>query len=366
VPKLDSASEIGPYLDDFVYFCIFHLFRETLLPREDYRLEDVTWGQSGLSGKLQSMVHSKQNPLTLSISILLNGLVRMTVDEVASTRYRIHDVIEPTALQSLPVVWKHEDSMSIGNFFTSTDRYKIAVSHYPFNVTYFRNDNPIVVANGNGKLNFEQTRQPNPKPADESQQISEHDLAFSYDIDGMWEESFGGHTDKKKNGPASVSMDFTFVGSQHIYGIPEHATSFALKTTNNAGGYHEPYRLFNLDVFEYELDSPMALYGAVPFAVSHSATDTVGVFWLNAAETYVDVVAEKPSLLASLLGSDTPPSMNTHWISETGLLDVFLVPGPTPKQLFDHFTQLTGRPSLPPLFATVSSCRDRNKCLINF
>jgi len=27
----------------------------------------------------------------------------------------------------------------------------------------------------------------------------------------------------------------------------------------------EPYRLYNTDVFEYELDSPMALYGAVPF-----------------------------------------------------------------------------------------------------
>ena len=30
----------------------------------------------------------------------------------------------------------------------------------------------------------------------------------------------------------------------------------------------DPYRLYNTDVFEYELSSPMALYGAVPFMVA--------------------------------------------------------------------------------------------------
>ena len=31
----------------------------------------------------------------------------------------------------------------------------------------------------------------------------------------------------------------------------------------------EPYRLFNLDVFEYELNSKMALYGSIPFMLAH-------------------------------------------------------------------------------------------------
>lgn len=48
-------------------------------------------------------------------------------------------------------------------------------------------------------------------------------------------------------------------------GIPEHADSFALKST--LGG--EPYRLYNLDVFEYEIDNGMALYGAVPIVYGH-------------------------------------------------------------------------------------------------
>lgn len=31
----------------------------------------------------------------------------------------------------------------------------------------------------------------------------------------------------------------------------------------------DPYRLFNLDVFEYDLQNPMALYGSVPYMLAH-------------------------------------------------------------------------------------------------
>jgi len=43
-------------------------------------------------------------------------------------------------------------------------------------------------------------------------------------------------------------------------------------------------------VFEYELDVPMALYGAVPYMMAHYGSgNSVGFLWLNAAETYIDV-----------------------------------------------------------------------------
>ena len=37
----------------------------------------------------------------------------------------------------------------------------------------------------------------------------------------------------------------------------------------------EPYRLYNLDVFEYELDSRMALYGSIPVMIAHRWVYTV-------------------------------------------------------------------------------------------
>lgn len=33
------------------------------------------------------------------------------------------------------------------------------------------------------------------------------------------------------SGPSAVAMDFTFPGYEHLYGIPEHADTLALKTT---------------------------------------------------------------------------------------------------------------------------------------
>jgi alpha 1,3-glucosidase len=47
--------------------------------------------------------------------------------------------------------------------------------------------------------------------------------------------------------------------------------------------------LYNFDVFEYELDNPMALYGSVPFLMAHKSGRTTGALFVNAAEMWVDV-----------------------------------------------------------------------------
>lgn len=51
----------------------------------------------------------------------------------------------------------------------------------------------------------------------------------------------------------------------------------------------EPYRLYNLDVFAYELYSRLGLYGSVPLMMAHRPDRTLGVFWLNASETFVNI-----------------------------------------------------------------------------
>lgn len=54
----------------------------------------------------------------------------------------------------------------------------------------------------------------------------------------------------------------------------------------------DPYRLYNLDVFEFELYNPMALYGSIPIMWAHTAKRTVALFWLNASETWVDILTK--------------------------------------------------------------------------
>jgi alpha-glucosidase (family GH31 glycosyl hydrolase) len=46
-----------------------------------------------------------------------------------------------------------------------------------------------------------------------------------------------------------------------------------------SGVVSEPYRLYNLDVFEYLDKSPFGLYGSIPILLAHKKGQTLGVFW---------------------------------------------------------------------------------------
>ncbi|XP_063725366.1 neutral alpha-glucosidase C-like isoform X2 [Symsagittifera roscoffensis] len=191
---------------------------------------------------------------------------------------------------------------------------------------------------------------------DESEDTGPDEKKAKLDLEkGMWDESFKSHPDSKPRGPASVGMDIGFPGFKHIYGIPEHADSFNLRNTMDG----DPYRMYNLDVFEYELDSRMALYGAIPAVVAHNAKRSVGILWLNAAETWIDVdrpedskpILKKLSDFVSKSSKENSDLVTTHWISESGIIDLFVFVGPTAKNVFSQYASLTGLAPLPPAFS---------------
>lgn len=166
---------------------------------------------------------------------------------------------------------------------------------------------------------------------------------------GAWEENFKSHHDSKPNGPEAVALDFAFPRAQILFGIPEHADSFALKSTLKG----EPYRLYNLDVFEYELDNGMSLYGAIPVIYGHGSESTAGVYWQNPSETWVDIYnpnSEKnvlSSLVNMVSGSSEKDPLAAHFMSESGIVDVFILMGPSPLDTFKQYTDLTGTAPLP-------------------
>ena len=51
-----------------------------------------------------------------------------------------------------------------------------------------------------------------------------------------------------------------------------------------------------------------------------------------------------------LLSSGTP-TKTSHWMSESGVLEAFLLPGPTPQAVFSQYAHLTGSAALPRYFA---------------
>ena len=115
--------------------------------------------------------------------------------------------------------------------------------------------------------------------------------------------------------------------------------------------YEEPYRLYNSDVFEYEMDSPMTLYGAIPFMSAHRKDSSVGVFWMNAAETWIDIVKEKQSSNPFSLGTAGSIDTKTHWFSESGLIDLYVFLGPEPKDIMEQYGARTGYTQLPQQFS---------------
>uniref|UniRef100_A0A8B9KNF6 Neutral alpha-glucosidase AB n=1 Tax=Astyanax mexicanus TaxID=7994 RepID=A0A8B9KNF6_ASTMX len=260
--------------------------------------------------------------LLLELYRLQGNITRVKINELKplKPRFEVPDVLigEPPT-EPLSVLSRDDNGLVLS---LGVESQRLIVSARPFRLDIMEGPEVLLSLNSRGLLAFEHLRLRGGKDKEE---------------DGLWEETFKSHTDSKPNGPTAVSLDFSLPGVEHVYGIPEHADNLKLKTTD--GG--EPYRLYNLDVFQYELYNPMALYGAVPVMLAHNTQRTMGIFWLNAAETWVDI--------SSNTGSSETPQTDVRWISESGIIDVFIMLGPKPSDVFTQYASLTGTQSFPPL-----------------
>lgn len=48
-------------------------------------------------------------------------------------------------------------------------------------------------------------------------------------------------------------------------------------------------------------------------------------------------------------GDSDPPQVSTHWSSESGIIDLFVMLGPRPMDVFRQYGALTGNNNLPPV-----------------
>ncbi|KAF8937068.1 hypothetical protein BGZ47_009200 [Haplosporangium gracile] len=283
---------------------------------------------------------------TLEVHLLDNDAVRVRMSERDSQRRR-YDGLQKTVLVKPLISSTQYDQLARDEdgLFTITygsQRQNSArIRFAPFQIEFLVDDVSTLVLNEGGLLKIEAAQARSEVTDTRTRTPLERRLE-----QGMWSERFKDIIDTKPRGPESFGLDITFSEIEDVYGIPEHASSLSLKTTRSSGAqYTEPYRLYNLDVFEYEVDSPMALYGSIPFMLGHSKNKTAGVFWMNAAETWIDI--EK---IKSTSGSNRK-STRTHWYSEAGVLDLFVFLGPTHRDIFKQYSSLVGATALPQSFA---------------
>ncbi|XP_035118879.1 neutral alpha-glucosidase AB isoform X5 [Callithrix jacchus] len=329
--------------------------------------------------------------LVLELQGLQKNMTRIRIDELEPRRprYRVPDVLVADPLTArLSVSGRDDNSVELT---MAEGPYKIILTARPFRLDLLEDRSLLLSVNARGLLHFEHQRAPRVSFSDKvsltlgsiwdkiknlfsrqgSKDPAEGDGAqpeeTSQDGDkpeetqgkaekdepGAWEETFKTHSDSKPYGPMSVGLDFSLPGMEHVYGIPEHADNLRLKVTE--GG--EPYRLYNLDVFQYELYNPMALYGSVPVLLAHNPHRDLGIFWLNAAETWVDISSNTAGktlfgkMMDYLQGSGETPQTDVRWMSETGIIDTFLLLGPSISDVFRQYASLTGTQALPPLFS---------------
>lgn len=340
-------------------------------------------------GQLEATILKKINQdgdtvnLPIIISLLESGVARVTVDEEARQKRDIdlrhnslarkeryneaesHVIVGGLNLDKKAQI-SSQNSSQLTIKFGPKLKHEVIITFSPFRIDFKRDGQTHIRLNERGLLNMEHWRpkvervveikvdgegeaQKPEVDADLESAAPRRDEVKDEDESTWWEESFGGNTDSKSRGPESVGLDISFLGYETVYGIPSHAGPLALKETRGGeGNYAEPYRMYNADVFEYILDSPMTLYGSIPFMQAHRKDSTVGIFWLNAAETWIDIVKNKES---KALGIGTKTTTQTHWMSESGLLDVFIFLGPTPKDVSTKYAELTGTTAMPQEFA---------------
>ncbi|CAH8567370.1 unnamed protein product [Schistosoma rodhaini] len=334
--------------------------------------------------------HSLSLDVTYNQHSIFHVLINELTDEYRRFRVPTGDVL--LSVQKAPVRSVFAENSLV---LDGQSGHKAVVYYNPFHIDFLLNDVVVASANKRSLLNFEHQRK---KPIIGKDSVSQNDnhtlpsenhevdistVKSSEDSSGntdvskdsttdedkenekqdhvgtehsapedqSWSEYFKEHLDTRPHGLNSISMDFDFQGFSHVYGIPEHADGFVLKSTSDG----DPYRLYNLDVFEYEVYNKMALYGSVPVMWGHNQNNTVGVLWLNPSETWIDIdySDSKNSGIFSGFFSKKPEksSVQTRWMSESGLVDLYVFVSSTPSDAMRSYASVVGTTKLPPLFA---------------
>lgn len=145
------------------------------------------------------------------------------------------------------------------------------------------------------------------------------------------------NTNKSLKFDENISGDFK-IHTQYTYGLPERAYRFLLDDTRNKPGH--PYRLFNNDLFGYDVNSRESLYGSIPILLGRK-TDSqtfMSVYWQNTSETYVDI-HKKDNI------------SDTFWVSERGNLEAYVFCHFSSREHFAALARVTGKAAMPQYFS---------------
>lgn len=308
-------------------------------------ISSLNSGQNYLGGYLlKELVDGNFINLNFNITILNGDNFRFQLDEAERERNISNDVTVNGKRYNEASKWAFKDDNiqlqkldyqvlndEIIISYGVRNEYKAHINLYPFKITIFYLNDKVLIMNDRNLLNLEHYRTIQSENDENSVDVLLEESRFNAYNDNFKDSK----NDKLPLGPESVALDFTFHNFTHVYGIPEHADSLSLKDTKD----DDPYRLFNVDIFEYETQSKLPMYGSIPLMIGVSPKCSASIFWINAADTYIDI---------NKISND---KVQTHWMSENGIVDVVLAIKPTTSDINKSYSLLTGTANLPNFFS---------------
>lgn len=311
-------------------------------------------------GKMNKQLNDgSYKDLIFHISILQDYNLRFKLDEKVRKPVFTEDVrINPKRysetsnyafngdMKSKPFKYQILNDEIILNYGENLE-YKAIIQSFPFRITIFYNDVKQIIMNDRDFLNLEHYRTKENQNDENSIDVLPEESRYNAYSDDFKDSK----NDKLFLGPESVALDFTFVNYTHVFGIPEHADSLSLKDTSET----EPYRLYNVDIFEYETQSKLPMYGSIPLMIAVKNDVSSAIFWVNAADTYIDIKkndsGDNIGGVELVWSENAMDSVKTHWMSENGIIDVVLMVKPTPNEISKAYGEITGFSTLPNLFS---------------
>lgn len=293
--------------------------------------------------------HENTESLKLSMSIYEYGILRCSIEEIkpAYKRFKISNFGPITIDQNnkkMPLNIKNEGNViKISQIDTineaklnglyekiKTERhvYSIEIERNPFKLKYFIDGKLQVIVNEEQLLNYEKSRTISQQYEFKANNTLNDATKYEPNIDNLYYDLFSGKNFSIPNGPASVALDFKFINTKNLYGLPIHTTNYKLDITTNS----EPYRFFHSDVYGYEVRSKMAIYGSIPYILAENEDNSwTEMIWINGADTWIDI---KEDNLA-------------HWISEAGTIEFFIFGGSNLARIVEKIHVISGKSPMP-------------------
>lgn len=147
-------------------------------------------------------------------------------------------------------------------------------------------------------------------------------VLLSRDISGVGAEL------QEWNGEHKVWCKKSICSNEHFYGLGDKPCSLNMRGKR--------FELWGVDHYAFKSDAD-PLYKNIPFFLSLCDTRSYGIFFDNPTRSYVDFGAQDSQQL--IFGA------------EGAELDYYFFYAATPIEIIEQYTQLTGLPAMPPLWA---------------